>query len=1086
MNQPATPLLSPIVSLGFAFILTLGVSGVSRGQTTSIADFGITLNSPSSATVGEDVNLIVAISNSGPDPAAALAGVSLPPALQFQSATSGCAVDNNVVSCSVQTLNPGQSTTRQIVVAASQSGQFSVSAFVSPEAIDSNPDNNSDSTTISVDDNLPNLSLKKDDGGVTVAPGDNLTYTLVVTNTGVLATGVIITDTVPANTTFNASASTSGWSCADGAGAGTACGFNIGDLSSGNTAQTTLVVNVDPTLPPGVETISNTAIVTADGVGAITASDVTPINTLPPSLSLAISEVQSAGHVSPYIGQNVTISGTVTLRAADGYWLQDPTGDGDPATSEGIFISTTITQTVNVGDNVTVTGLVNELRHGGPGSGNLTNTEVISATTILNSSGNPLPAAVVIGEGGRIPPDMMINTDDGTGTVENPSALYLPAIDGIDFWESLEGMRVQVTDATVVGPTNRFGEVWVVGDNGVNAGLFTERGGLYITPNDFNPERIQLDYAFFPSGAPNVDVNATYSNTIGVIDYSFGNYELLVTDQSRPITITTVISDTTNLVPSANQFTLASYNVDLAGDAPLEKEKFNALASQFVNNLKSPTIAMLQDVGDDSGPGDDGIADSSGTLNLMRSTIVGNGGPSYNALWINPLNNQNSDQPGENPRNVILYNPISVTVTTRSGGDAVTPTTVDCVGGTPQLNPNPGLIDPTNLAWTTTAKPLVLEVQIGGETFYLINLNLVSQEADDPLFGVQQPPIANSQAQRLAQAQVVRNFTDNILACDPSANVIIAGGTYDPFSSVVGTTLAEPHSASLASVLSKEKRYNAVADGNSQLVDDIIVPKIYLPFIVKNTASLQALTEATPSIQAEVDIVHINAEFAQNKRVSDHDPIMARFTVEEGPGARIVPVARDSFVRQDSKDTNEGANLRLVVEKHTHTVVAFDLSGVLFPPTTATLELTVDKVHDWGQAGGFVDIHRLLQPFTEGNGFVWGQPKESVNRGSGPGVTHHCATDNEIGNNRPECDVKWKGGQLGATATPTARMLHSNSLTSGETVRWDVTADVVHALAAGANEVRWLIQKQGKANDGKVIYYSKEGDAGFGPRLILE
>jgi hypothetical protein len=64
--------------------------------------------------------------------------------------------------------------------------------------------------------------------------------------------------------------------------------------------------------------------------------------------------------------------------------------------------------------------------------------------------------------------------------------------DGIDFYESLEGMLVQVNNARVVGPTNRFGEIWVVGDNGSNASGANMRGGLTLIESggvvDFNPD----------------------------------------------------------------------------------------------------------------------------------------------------------------------------------------------------------------------------------------------------------------------------------------------------------------------------------------------------------------------------------------------------------------------------------------------------------------------------------------------------------------------------------------------------------------------------------------------------------------------
>ena len=131
----------------------------------------------------------------------------------------------------------------------------------------------------------PDLELTKDDGGISVTPGGVVTYTLSYANSGTLdASGVIITDTVPANTTFNAAASSPGWSCADGSPAGTSCTFSIGSLASGANDAVTFAITVDGTLLPGVTQIENTATVGDDGANGDDqnpsdnqASDSTPI-----------------------------------------------------------------------------------------------------------------------------------------------------------------------------------------------------------------------------------------------------------------------------------------------------------------------------------------------------------------------------------------------------------------------------------------------------------------------------------------------------------------------------------------------------------------------------------------------------------------------------------------------------------------------------------------------------------------------------------------------------------------------------------------------------------------------------------------
>ncbi|MFN9977832.1 MAG: endonuclease/exonuclease/phosphatase, partial [Phycisphaerae bacterium] len=68
--------------------------------------------------------------------------------------------------------------------------------------------------------------------------------------------------------------------------------------------------------------------------------------------------------------------------------------------------------------------------------------------------------------------------------------VFDPTQDGIDFYESLEGMLIEVPNAVATGPTSSFGEISILPNGGAGAGLRTPRGGIIIQPADFNPERI--------------------------------------------------------------------------------------------------------------------------------------------------------------------------------------------------------------------------------------------------------------------------------------------------------------------------------------------------------------------------------------------------------------------------------------------------------------------------------------------------------------------------------------------------------------------------------------------------------------------
>jgi hypothetical protein len=99
------------------------------------------------------------------------------------------------------------------------------------------------------------------------------------------ATNVMITETVPDHTTFNAAASTPGWSCPNGSPPATVCTLAVPDLPQGESGAVLFAVRVD--LPPGTTVIRNSVIIgSAEGPGP-GAEATTPVSGLAPIPTLS-------------------------------------------------------------------------------------------------------------------------------------------------------------------------------------------------------------------------------------------------------------------------------------------------------------------------------------------------------------------------------------------------------------------------------------------------------------------------------------------------------------------------------------------------------------------------------------------------------------------------------------------------------------------------------------------------------------------------------------------------------------------------------------------------------------------------------
>ncbi|MEC2077843.1 chitobiase/beta-hexosaminidase C-terminal domain-containing protein [Metabacillus fastidiosus] len=580
-----------------------------------------------------------------------------------------------------------------------------------------------------------------------------------------------------------------------------------------------------------------------------------------PEQGLQIHHIQGASHYSAMKGELVKgIEGIVTYKYNIGsnqyFHIQTPDDkkDNDPKTSEGIIVYTgTTAKNVKLGDLVRVDGKVDEFQIDGYSDTKrdtdlpVTQIDARSGNVATVSSNNPLPAPIEIGD--NLP----------TGKIDSDSlAVFNPDTDAIDFWESLEGMRVVIKDSTRAVSPQEHGDLIVVRDS-VTAD--TINGGVRLTKDDANPERIQ--FKLYPNNdARKFDVKTgdTFEGNIeGVVNYGFQNYKIYAdldyikgkhaVGQAKP--------EKTSIVFDENKLTIASYNLENFSNntAPNEtpEDKVNKLARAFVEDMKNPDIIGVTEVQDNNGQVNDSTVDATESYNRLINKIKSIGGEEYKFVNINPENNQDGGAPGANIRVGFLYNAKRVSLT---GGEKPG-TATDAVGYKDgKLTLNPGRIDPTNAVFNNTRKPLAAQFTFKGKDVVVVANHFNSKSGDTPLFGSKQPPVYGSEAKRQEMSVVVNNFVKNIKADNADANVVVLGDLNDFEFSKTLDVLKGNELINMIDKAEEKERYTYLFQGNSQVLDHILV--------TNNLAN-----------STLVDIVHINADFTDmGGRASDHDPVL--------------------------------------------------------------------------------------------------------------------------------------------------------------------------------------------------------------------
>ena len=585
--------------------------------------------------------------------------------------------------------------------------------------------------------------------------------------------------------------------------------------------------------------------------------------------ALRIHDIQGENHVSPLNGQAVEgIKGIITykfeLQGSTYYHMQTPDveRDGNPNTSEDIVLySGRDTWNLKVGDSVTVDGKVSEYAIDGYSDRQETDLK----TTQINvredqggkvsivASGVALPEPFVITES-NLPKNAVLSA----GLKEFDITKYSG-----DFWESREAMLVEVGNVRSVGP-QMYGDLTTVLESRKSE---TVNGGVLLKKDQPNADLVQFRLE------PNNDARDFAVATgdkftgpiVGVVGYSFQNYKIYVdsNEMKSKFVKGPAKPEETFIKKNNEKLTIGSYNLENFSNnkKTTSDAKAKRLAEAIAREMHSPDIVGVTEVQDNNGP-DPGGPEANESYQRLIDEIVVAGGVKYEFVNIDPVNNQDGGQPNANIRVGFLYNPARVSMKDGAPhGDATT-----AVGYTNNgLTLNPGVIDPTNSAFNRSRKPVAAEFTFNGDDVIVIGNHWNSKGGDTPIFGAIQPPVLKSEIQRKKIAQIVHDFIADVKVKNPDANVV-ALGDFNDFQFTDAMKILEGDIVTnLVNKVPEEDRYSYVYQGNSQVLDHVLV--------TNNMAE-----------EAEIDMLHVNADYTDMAgRASDHDPVLVQVALVKSP-----------------------------------------------------------------------------------------------------------------------------------------------------------------------------------------------------------
>ncbi len=584
--------------------------------------------------------------------------------------------------------------------------------------------------------------------------------------------------------------------------------------------------------------------------------------------STPISEVQGDGNLSPLADKKVTVEGIVTGLRKGGFYIQTPDDkiDDNPKTSEGIYIFTLDTpdSKVTVGSYVEVKGKVAEYKPQREVYA-LFLTQIVEPKVKIISKENPLPSPVVL-----MYKDLKPNGQ-------------------LDQLERFEGMRVKIDKINVVAPTggyfdNKSGEIR---SDGVFFGVLPDTPRPFREPGldalmvlidklpkilpifDMNPESVRVDSAGLKGSTPiDVTSGATITNILGIIDYSFRAYTLLV-DPSSPPGVANNREFLSAGASGENEITVASANLENFFDdeenSDLGDQKETKITSEhFEKRLKKASLAIRKAA---AMPDVLGVIEVENLLVLKKlaaringdEQAAGQANPKYEAVL-----EEGNDLRGIDVGFLYKAGKVNLISSKQLGKDLMHDHSD--ADSKEALFSRPPLL----------AEFEVAETETHGKLKFTVIVNHFKSFND-----VEKKRVQNK---KRAQAEFLAEFVHEREKLNPEEKIVLVGDFNafqfpDGYNDVIGTLKGKPDENVLAPAqnvyettmvdlvdyLSKENRYSYVFRGSAQALDHVLINK---------PTRKHAAKFGYARLNADFPKIYENDEY-RPERVSDHDiPIL--------------------------------------------------------------------------------------------------------------------------------------------------------------------------------------------------------------------